>query len=339
MAIPNEKLQQLLQEISSKAAFAEQQLGIVRAQIASKNREQRMLQLSNTEMNALPQATPVYEGVGKMFVSTTIPDVKKKQDQEGEDCKKELSNLDKKLHYLETTYKNSTEHIESILKRVDSGIPYNASSGSDAVYGGAKIMSFNQTTREHLRTYTIPQGLLAYGMNANDVRINNTLGPNGVALLSAVRRLFNTSVVKADEDCVGSYDGELIYCWNGTQKSFLTNGADGITLASGNLYWSVLTSKRSYYAPQAVLIDTNFTDVAVLAAVQDPGHCASEQAGLAADNKGQIYICASEQNAIYYVDKQQSQVHRPFNGDSAGGSGPWERAGHSGELRDRDLSA
>lgn len=44
-------------------------------------------------------------------------------------------------------------------------------------------MSFNQTTREHLRTYTIPQGLLAYGMNANDVRINNTLGPNGYAFI------------------------------------------------------------------------------------------------------------------------------------------------------------
>lgn len=56
----------MLQEISSKAAFAEQQLGIVRAQIASKNRESRMLQLSNTEMDALPQETPVYSGVGKM---------------------------------------------------------------------------------------------------------------------------------------------------------------------------------------------------------------------------------------------------------------------------------
>lgn len=57
---------QLLQEISSKAAFAEQQLGIVRAQIASKNRESRMLQLSSTEMDALPKNTPVYDGVGKM---------------------------------------------------------------------------------------------------------------------------------------------------------------------------------------------------------------------------------------------------------------------------------
>jgi len=57
---------QLLQEISSKAAFAEQQLGIVRGQIASKNRESRMLQLSDTEMNALPKDTPVYDGVGRM---------------------------------------------------------------------------------------------------------------------------------------------------------------------------------------------------------------------------------------------------------------------------------
>lgn len=90
MAIPNEKLQQvcipffrppthhahaglltstkLLQEISSKAAFAEQQLNIVRAQIASKKREERKLQLSNKELSDLPSLTPVYDGVGKMYV-------------------------------------------------------------------------------------------------------------------------------------------------------------------------------------------------------------------------------------------------------------------------------
>lgn len=57
---------QLLQEIEAKSAFASQQLGIVRSQIAAKQRESRMLQLSNTEMDALPKATPVYDGVGKM---------------------------------------------------------------------------------------------------------------------------------------------------------------------------------------------------------------------------------------------------------------------------------
>ncbi|KAK3071751.1 hypothetical protein LTR53_008079 [Teratosphaeriaceae sp. CCFEE 6253] len=204
---------------------------------------------------------------------------------------------------------------------VDSGIPYYTAntSGAEAVFGGAKIMSFNQTTSEHLRTYTIPQDLLAHSMNANDVRVNNTLGTNGYAFItdestnssilainlddgSAVRRLLNTSVVRADDKYVGSYDGNLIYGWNGTKKSFLTTGADGIALASGNFYWGVLASRRFYYIPQSVMIDTSLSDAEVLAAVQDPGQCASEQAGLTADDKGRVYILASEQNAIYYVD-------------------------------------
>jgi prefoldin subunit 1 len=63
---------QLLQEIEQKAAFSQQQLGIVRAQIAAKTRESRLLQLSQQELDALPKETPVYDGVGKMFVSTFI---------------------------------------------------------------------------------------------------------------------------------------------------------------------------------------------------------------------------------------------------------------------------
>jgi hypothetical protein len=62
-------IRQLLQEIEQKSAFAQQQLGIVRAQIASKNRESRMLQLSAVELDALPKETPIYDGVGKMYGS------------------------------------------------------------------------------------------------------------------------------------------------------------------------------------------------------------------------------------------------------------------------------
>jgi hypothetical protein len=131
---------------------------------------------------------------------------------------------------------------------VDSGIPAGAASGSDALYGGAKLMSFNETTAEHIRTYKIPQDLLAHGMNMNDMKVNTTLGGReGYAFVtdastnssllavdlengSGVRRLFNTSVVRADEKYVGSYDGELIYRWNGTQRGHITTAADGITL-------------------------------------------------------------------------------------------------------------
>jgi hypothetical protein len=66
MSIPNEKLQQLLQEIQSKAQFAEQQLVLVRQQMQSQTRKKRMLELSTAEIDALPQETRVYNGVGKM---------------------------------------------------------------------------------------------------------------------------------------------------------------------------------------------------------------------------------------------------------------------------------
>lgn len=82
---------------------------------------------------------------------------------------------------------------------VDSGIPYNATPGSDALYGGSKIMSFNQTTSELIRTYTIPQDLLVHGTNANDVRINNTLGSGGYAFI--VRRaLFANLLLNFEAD-------------------------------------------------------------------------------------------------------------------------------------------
>jgi hypothetical protein len=239
---------------------------------------------------------------------------------------------------------------------VDNGVPYSVPPGSDALYGGAKIMSFNETDAEYLRTYVVPKELLSQGMNMNDLRINTTLGREGYAFItdastnsslvainledgSGIRRLFNTSVVRADEKYVGSYDGEPIYKWNGTKKGYLTTAADGIALgecaalleppkpllienaASGNFYWGVLASRRFYYISQEILVDKTKTDAEVMAAVQDPGQCASEQAGFTADDRGRVYIAASEQNAIYYVDSLQSQVNTTINDDVSSGSG------------------
>ena len=48
---------------------------------------------------------------------TSTGEVKNRQAKEAEDIKKELANLDKKQHYLETTFKNSQDHMEQILKR------------------------------------------------------------------------------------------------------------------------------------------------------------------------------------------------------------------------------
>ena len=43
------------------------------------------------------------------------PDVRIRLIKDDESIKAELANLDKKLNYLETTYKNSREHIEKVF--------------------------------------------------------------------------------------------------------------------------------------------------------------------------------------------------------------------------------
>jgi hypothetical protein len=83
----------------------------------------------------------------------------------------------------------------------------------------------------------------------------------------------------------------------------------------------VLASRRFYFISQAVLVNTNLTDAQVLAAVQNPGQIASEQAGFTSDDRGRVYIAASEQNAIYYVDTLRSEQNMTVNGNAPEGTG------------------
>ena len=43
--------------------------------MATKQREKRMLELSSKELDTLPKETPVYDGVGKMYVFVRGPGI------------------------------------------------------------------------------------------------------------------------------------------------------------------------------------------------------------------------------------------------------------------------
>ncbi|KAI8295829.1 Prefoldin subunit 1 [Colletotrichum sp. SAR11_59] len=76
MSIPNQALEKLIREIESQAIAAQQQIGQARTQMTAKQREMRMI-----------------------------------KEKEGE-----VEKLGQKLHYLETTFKNSRQHIDQMLK-------------------------------------------------------------------------------------------------------------------------------------------------------------------------------------------------------------------------------
>jgi len=50
------------------------------------------------------------------FVFSPTEDVKRRLAAEADELKSDMSNLEKKLHYLETTYKNSRDNLEQLFR-------------------------------------------------------------------------------------------------------------------------------------------------------------------------------------------------------------------------------
>lgn len=50
-------------------------------------------------------------------MQTSFNDIKTRQAKQGTELQSDITNLQKKLDYLDTTIKNSREHMEQILKR------------------------------------------------------------------------------------------------------------------------------------------------------------------------------------------------------------------------------
>lgn len=173
--------------------------------------------------------------------------------------------------------------------------------------GGAKIISFNISTGEAIRTYVFPEEQFYAKLQLNDLRINNSIGTGGYAFITddtkygsistidldtgdVVRHLYNSTYTSPDSGFVSFYNGEVVRAWNGTTASQIGSGSNGIALASGNVYWSVKASYRWYFVSQETLIKKNVTDAEIIEEIQVPGQIPSETAGYTADDRGRLYI-------------------------------------------------
>lgn len=55
-----------MQEIESQAILAQREIHVVKTAVSAKQRDVRLLELTTSEVKALPRDTNVYEGIGKM---------------------------------------------------------------------------------------------------------------------------------------------------------------------------------------------------------------------------------------------------------------------------------
>ncbi|EEB08316.1 prefoldin subunit 1 [Schizosaccharomyces japonicus yFS275] len=110
-------MDKLLKEIQDKALDAQQQYRSVSMMIASKERQNKMNQLTLRELSDIQKDAAVYSGVGKINVDT----VKSSIDKDVKSNNEDVEALKKKLNYYETTLKNATEHIVRVQQANNAG--------------------------------------------------------------------------------------------------------------------------------------------------------------------------------------------------------------------------
>ncbi|KAG9011251.1 hypothetical protein FRB94_003259 [Tulasnella sp. JGI-2019a] len=123
--LPDETLRRILQQIQATAQQSSRALAISKAQIAQKERDKKMLQLTISELGAIPKGDGVgdvkmYKGVGKMFMQVPRKTVEKELKTEEKEISDEVSNLGKKSKYLEKQLAEAQSQLRDIFHHSDT---------------------------------------------------------------------------------------------------------------------------------------------------------------------------------------------------------------------------
>ncbi|KAA8916550.1 hypothetical protein TRICI_001304 [Trichomonascus ciferrii] len=109
----------MFQQVEQKYLQTQQELQSVKSQIAQRNREIQLAEVTEKELKSEGVDT-VWEGVGKIFMSTSLDDYLKSLENDKASIKDDITALNKKQHYLETTFKNVNDAITEMAKRGSS---------------------------------------------------------------------------------------------------------------------------------------------------------------------------------------------------------------------------
>ncbi|CAG8657660.1 12043_t:CDS:2, partial [Acaulospora colombiana] len=111
----------ILHQIQQSAVTANRNLNLTKAQIASKERERRILQLTIKEVSSLESDVNVYRGVGKMFLHIPKPEMEKDLKKQEKDLSDDLDSLAKKMErdlqskYLEKEFNEAQGQLRDIV--------------------------------------------------------------------------------------------------------------------------------------------------------------------------------------------------------------------------------
>ncbi|KAF7794354.1 hypothetical protein EIP86_005488 [Pleurotus ostreatoroseus] len=113
--LPDDALRKILIQIQQTAIQSQRALNISKQQIAAKERERRILQLTIEEIKSLDEDVNLYKGVGKMFMQVPRPAMEKDLKAEEKELTDDLNSLNKKSKYLEKQFNDAQGQLRDIF--------------------------------------------------------------------------------------------------------------------------------------------------------------------------------------------------------------------------------
>ncbi|KAI0720150.1 Prefoldin [Fomitopsis betulina] len=114
-SLSDDTLRKILNQIQQTAVQSQRAFNVARQQLAVKERERRILQLTIEEITSLEGDVNLYKGVGKAFMLTPRPQMEKELKTEEKEITDDINNLQKKSKYLEKQFNDAQAQLRDIF--------------------------------------------------------------------------------------------------------------------------------------------------------------------------------------------------------------------------------
>lgn len=111
------ELKRAFMELQAKMAESTKKMQIIDSQISGLTSSQRILDVTQRQVAALPADTKTYETVGRMFVLTDLEEVKGNLSNRKSQLSARALELEKNKKYLEKSLKESEDNIREMLQQ------------------------------------------------------------------------------------------------------------------------------------------------------------------------------------------------------------------------------
>ncbi|OCT88493.1 prefoldin subunit 1 [Xenopus laevis] len=116
MATPVDlELKKAFTELQAKVLDTQQKVKLADLQIEQLNRTKKHAYLTGAEIKTLSDSTPMYEGVGRMFVLQTKDTIHNQLLNKQKVADEKIAELEQKKTYLERSVKDAEDNIREML--------------------------------------------------------------------------------------------------------------------------------------------------------------------------------------------------------------------------------